>query len=305
VPTHKIRTTSDQITPGGGGVNVARVMRELGGDATAVVPVGGSAGSILLGLLADAGVPVRSTAIEGETRICVTALDQQTGDEYRIVPPGPTLTDQEWRVAAEALFADRPDWVIASGSLPRGVPPEAYAEIAQMARGRGIMFAVDTSGPALAATLQPGGMIDIAKLSMGELESLAGQPLKGSWEAEEFALYQVREVRSARMMAVTLGGDGALLATAQGVIRKPAPQVKVKSAVGAGDSFLAALVMAIHKGLDPDRGIDREALISSHALKQAVLVGAAAAAAGGAAHLRLSHIQELEAESAPVPAFQR
>ncbi len=292
-PTHKIRTTSDGLTPGGGGVNVARVLRELGADAMAVVPVGGPAGSILLGLLSDAGVPCRSNPIEGSTRICVTALDQESGEEYRLVPPGPELDDTEWRMAAQGLFMDEPDWVVASGSLPRGVPSDAYAEIARMARAEGIPFALDTSGAALAAALHDDAMIDLAKLSLGELESLAGKKLSEDWEAEGEALHLVRERRVARMMAVTLGGDGAFLATEKGILRRRSPRVEVKSALGAGDSFLAAMVMALHTGIEPMNGVTRDVPMPSRALEHAVLVGSAAAAAGGAAHLRLADVERL------------
>lgn len=280
-PTHKMRARDLGLSPGGGGINVARVARELGADAVAVMLAGGPTGALLGSLLDEAGLPHVLVPIQGATRMCVTAADRGTGREYRFVAPGPVVAPHEWRGALEALDATDCDWAVASGSLPPGVPAEAYAVAARDARLRGRGFALDTSGPALGAALRQGGGVDVAKLSLGELESFVGRPLPDALDQEREAAAIVR-AGMAVTVAVTLGEDGAFLADRDGVLRSPSPAVQGGSAVGAGDSFMAALVTALARGLAP-----------GDALELGVATGAAAAAAGGASRVSAADVAAL------------
>ena len=90
-PTRKIRTTNERYDPGGGGINVARVIRELGGEALAMALLGGVTGSVLETLLSEAGVPFRTFPIRGRSRMSVTVHERRTGLEYRFVAEGPEL----------------------------------------------------------------------------------------------------------------------------------------------------------------------------------------------------------------------
>lgn len=273
VPTHKIRMHQEHSDPGGGGVNVARVVHELGGDVLAVLAAGGASGRVIEEMLDEAGVKRRSVPIQGLTRVSLNVQDCSSGLEYRFVPEGPTLAGGEWQAVLAVLKEVEGDWLIASGSLPHGVPEDAYAQVAAIAASRGQPFVLDTSGPALRAALDQGG-ITLVKPSLGELEHLVGRGLGDPAEQDLHAMDLVRR-GSARFVAVTLGCDGALLATPDGVLRMPAINVPVHSSVGAGDAFLAAAALALAQGKTP-----------FEALAWGTAAGATAIACAGTARLR-------------------
>ncbi len=275
-PVHKIRTSGEHVDPGGGGINVARVVHALGGDALAVLVQGGATGRFLTELLDEAGVPYRAVPIAGRTRVSFTVRAEDSGAEYRFVPAGPQVGEAEWRAALAAVDAAECGFVVASGSLPPGVPADAYALAARAAAARGRRFVLDTSGPALRATLGAG--VDLLKPSLGELESLAGRSLSdpAAQAAEARALVAAG---AARMVAVSLGAAGALLATEAGVLRRPALAGPVRSAVGAGDAFLAAMVLALARGAAP-----------AEALDWGLAAGAAAVAGVGTARLHRADV---------------
>jgi 1-phosphofructokinase family hexose kinase len=175
-PVHKVRTFAETYDPGGGGVNVARVLKELGADVTAVVCSGGVSGHLLIELLAEAGVPCRAVRIADRTRICMTVHDVGAAQEYRFVPEGPKLSEAEWQAALAAAEQGDPDWLIASGSLPREVPEDFYARVVRTACAKGQRVVLDTSGPAMRAALGCG--LALIKPSHGEFETLCGRPLR-------------------------------------------------------------------------------------------------------------------------------
>jgi len=270
--THKIRTGGDHIDPGGGGVNVARVIHELGGDTLAVMMAGGITGSLIEEMLDEVGVPRRTIPIRNSSRICFTVLERSTGLEYRFVPPGPDVNEHDWQEMLSVLEATQGDWLIASGSLEHGMPEDIYARVARAALKRGQRFVLDTSGPALRAALGSG--IELIKPSLGELEMLTGHALPDPKEQEAEALALVR-AGAARLVAVTLGEQGAFVASAEGVIRLAALPCDVHSAVGAGDSFTAAMVLALGRG---------DSL--KNALAWGVSAGTAAVVCAGTARVR-------------------
>ncbi len=265
VASHKVHTFGETHDPGGGGVNVSRVLHELGADTCAVVLAGGVTGDLLVELLAQSDVPCRAVHCAGTTRISTTVHDHQTGLEYRFVPEGPMVSEAELTAAIAALDSEPGDWVVISGSLPRGLPAETYARIVEREAARDRHVVLDTSGPALKAALGHG--LALIKPSQRELEELCGPCPAG-----EAALNLVRS-GAAERVAVTLGSDGALIATASGVVRLPAIPVEVRGAVGAGDSFLAAMVLALATGSD-----------AGDALLWGLAAGAAAVSRTGTAH---------------------
>lgn len=246
VPTHKIRMHHEHADAGGGGVNVARVIHALGGDTLAIIAAGGASGRVLEEMLDEAGVPRRSVLIQGRTRVSLNVLDVHSGLEYRFAPEGPTLSELEYQAFLDAVSAAEGEWVIASGSLPHGVPDDAYAEMACIAAGQGRRFALDTSGVALRMALERGGL-ELVKPSLNELEQLVGRDLAETAAQDTEAMALVRS-GAARLVALTLGRDGALLASADGVLRTPAMDVPMQSSVGAGDAFLGAMALALARG---------------------------------------------------------
>lgn len=277
-PTHKIRTYDEHIDPGGGGINVARVLHALGADVMAVIVAGGVTGALIEELLTEAGVPHETVHCHGRSRISYTVFDRATKEEYRFVPAGPVAEPHDWTEVLALLEQVACEWIIASGSLEPGMPPDLYATIARLARRRGIRIAVDTSGAPMRAALDAG--VDLIKPSLSELETYARRALPDAADQEAEAMALVQAGRAA-MVAVTLGDEGAFLASAEGVVRMPAIPVPFQGAVGAGDSFVAAMIWALTRGATP-----REAL------GWAVAAGSATVSRVGTARVRLEDVVE-------------
>ncbi len=244
-PTHKIRTSDESFEPGGGGINVARVVAELGGAAELVYFAGGVTGAFLDELLGTIGLSGHRIPIAGQTRIAHTVHEHQTGLEYRFVPEGPAVSEAELDACVALVEAFRGRYIVASGSLPRGAPADIFARLAHIARRNGVRFVLDSSGACLKTTLET-AEVHLVKPSVGELEKFVGRPLEEE-EVREAALDLVRR-GAAEMVAVTMGARGALLAHRGGVVRLPTPKVAVRSAVGAGDSFVGGMTWALAEG---------------------------------------------------------
>jgi len=248
-PIRKMRTHQDRADPGGGGLNVARVVTMLGGAAEAVFLGGGPTGDWLDSLLGKENVPRRMLPIAGQTRVSFSVNEKSSGYDYRFVRGGPDISAEEIMPCIDIAAAHKSGFVVASGSLPASAPPDFFAQLARTAVENGARFVLDTSGEALKATLAEGGVY-LVKPSMGELEELFGCELDEK-AASEAALSIVRQGQ-AEMVAVSMGAHGALLASAEGVVRKSAPHVKVRSAIGAGDSFLGAMIWALSEGWEAE-----------------------------------------------------
>lgn len=241
VPVRKLRCTDVGRDPGGGGINVARVIKRLGGDCRALYPAGGAPGRLLHRLLEQEGIQSMPVDAATDTRVSLTVLDKAIGDQYRFVLPGAPLSEREWQACLDrvAALADPPDYIVASGSLPPAVPEDVYARLARIAGSIGASIVLDTSGPALAAALEEG--VHLVKPNLRELRDLTGLPLDREPEWARAAAELVRTGR-ADIVALTLGDQGALLISRDIYLRIPAVPVRIASAVGAGDSFLAGLL---------------------------------------------------------------
>lgn len=244
LPTIKLRTREERFDPGGGGVNVARVIRELGGDPFALYLAGGVTGPVFEGLLARTGVWGERLSIAGDTRIAHVVHETGTGLEYRFTPRGPEVAEAEWRACLERTAALDTEILVLSGSLAPGMPADFYARVIRAVRPRGVRVAVDTSGPALFHALREG--VWLAKPNLAEAEALMG---RRAGEGEEAELARELAGRfSVEILAVTLGHRGAVLVHGGRVLRLPAPQVPTVSTVGAGDAFTGAMVWALAEG---------------------------------------------------------
>lgn len=283
-PIRKIRTSNERYDPGGGGVNVSRVMRELGGETLAIYLAGGVTGPVFDALLEAHGVPRRRIDIEGHTRISYTVFETACGREFRFVPEGPLVSADECARTLETLGSIDCDWLVASGSLPRGASDAFYVRVAEIARARGARFVLDTSGDALKEAVAAGGLHFI-KPSLGEFESLVGRKLADHAEQEQAAA-QIVASGKVELLTVTLGHEGALLMDADGPFRMPALPVEARSAVGAGDSFVAAMTLALARG----RPV-REAFV------QGVAAGTAAVLTPGTELCRRDDVDRLFAQA--------
>jgi 6-phosphofructokinase 2 len=247
VPLHKLRCATVRRDPGGGGINVARVVHRLGVDAVAIYPAGGPIGELLHRLVE--GEDVRSTVvpISGETREDFTVTEGTSGQQYRFVLPGAPMSEREWRQCLEALSAAArpPAFIVGSGSLPPGVPEDFYARVAGIAKDKRTRMVLDTAGRPLAAALRHG--VYLVKPNLRELQELVQQPVSSPADWVKAARTLV-ENGSAEIVALTLGHQGALLVTAETAVRARAPDIQAVSAVGAGDSFLGGMVWGLASG---------------------------------------------------------
>jgi 6-phosphofructokinase 2 len=264
VPVAKLRGQSQRRNPGGGGINVARVIRRLGGDARAIYPVGGAIGKLLRQLLDREGVASHTWMIAGETRENFFVDEISAGRQYRFILPGPQLDEAEWQECLKLVAAldPFPRYLVASGSLPGGVPDDFYARVARIAKQRGASFVLDTSGPALAAAAAEG--VDLIKPNLREMRELTGSEPSDAYEWEVAAKDLVGTGKAA-VVALTMAHLGAALVTRDEVLRAPPIPITPRSAVGAGDSFLAALIWRLASGSS-----------NTEAFRLAVAAGAAA-----------------------------
>lgn len=284
-PLRKIRTTDERYHPGGGGINVARVLRELGGETLAIYLGGGATGAILDDLLQNVGIVSKRIAIKGFTRIAHTVFERSSGQEYRFVPEGPEVSADEWEACLSALDTLDFDYVVASGTLPRGLAGNAYHRVREIAARKHARFILDTSGAALRDTLDHG--VFMIKPNLGELEELVGRSLPDT-NAQVAAGRDLIARKAAEIVAVTLGAEGALLVSQNQAWRAATPPVEARSAVGAGDSFVGAITLAIAQ----DRRLDA-------ALAYGVAAGTAAVLSPGAELSRAADVERLYAELLP------
>ena len=269
LPTHKLRCTSVRRDSGGGGINVARVIARLGGKVSAVYPVGGPIGDLLRRLVDAEDLASETIPLSQDTRESFTVEESKTGKQYRFVLPGPELSHAECRkcLAAVAQMQPAPSFFVASGSLPAGVPDDFFARAGHAAKALGAKVVVDTSGPALAAALAEG--VFLVKPNLRELQELAGSALEGR-EQQLSAARDLIERGAAEVVALTLGQHGGLLVTRHQAHYAPALPVVPVSAVGAGDSFLGAMIWSLAAG----QGIE-------NAFRYGMAAGSAALLSGG------------------------
>lgn len=266
IPDTKLRCTAPLLDPGGGGLNVSRAIAALGGESLALVALGGLTGDRLAGLIRDEGVPFLSMTAPGESRQSLTVTETSTGRQYRFMLPGPiwSAQDQE-RVFALLRGSARPGaFGVISGSQPPGVPVDFPASLAQAMPG--LQVVLDTSGPALAqAVAHPIPNLAILRMDGDEAETLAGHQLVTRSDTADFAAGLVAR-GVARRVVVARGADGSVMVDKDRRIFAKAAKVKVKSTVGAGDSFVAGLVLSLAKGDPPETALAWGAAAASAAV---------------------------------------
>tara|TARA_R110000850_G_scaffold7676_25_gene28046 strand:- start:10 stop:981 length:972 start_codon:yes stop_codon:yes gene_type:complete len=245
-PTVKIRTFNQVDHPGGCGVNVARVIATLGGRPELAYLAGGATGALLSDSLDRLPIAQHRVAASAATRISYTVHERAQGLEYRFVPESAAVTSDALETVIGIVERLPFDYMVASGSLPKGAPDDIYARLARVGAEKGARIILDSSGDALREALDGGG-IYLAKPNLTELEQLVGHPLDRRGAREE-ALRLVRSGKADNIV-VSMGEAGALLASAQSVIDIAAPRPVVRSTVGAGDSFVGAMTFALASGI--------------------------------------------------------
>jgi 6-phosphofructokinase 2 len=247
VPDNKLRCAELKMDAGGGGINVSKGIAKLGGNSTAVFPSGGMNGVRLCELLEKAGVQTDTLEIPSETRENFSVTERISNAQYRFTMPGAPLSIADADACLEKVAAHKPDILVASGSLPPGLPDTYYRKVAGFAKYIGAKLILDTSGPALRAAAHEG--LFLLKPNMKELSALAGVEDLEMNQVDDAAL-QIIHQGLCEVVCVSLGPQGALLVTKEGFEHIPAPTVRKHSTVGAGDSMVAGMVWALAEGQD-------------------------------------------------------
>lgn len=249
VPDHKLRCAAPRHEPGGGGLNVSRAIHKLGGASKALYPAGGPTGEMLQQLLDDEGIDHEALPIEKWSRENLIVFEDDTDQQFRFGMPGPEMSEAEWQNCLHRVrdLDPAPEFLVASGSLPRGVPDDFYARLADLCQERKVRLIVDTSGTPLHKSAKKG--VFLLKPNLRELKALVGREVEEEHEQEE-AIRELIDAGQVEAVVLSLGAAGALLVSADISERLRTPTVPIKSKVGAGDSTVAGIVLGLERGLD-------------------------------------------------------
>lgn len=246
-PDAKLRCSEPHYAPGGGGINVARAIHQLGGSALALFPAGGPTGLHLAELLAAEDVPCQTVPIDAWTRECFNVVEKASAQQYRFVLPGARLSETE-QAQLLAVLAGLPelDYLVISGSLPAGLAADFIARLLRIAAQRGARCILDSSGEVLRQALDIGGLF-LIKPNFNELRALSGEDIDDSDQLVGVVRGLVEAGKCAAVL-VSLGPQGALLVTRELTERITAPTVRKLSTVGAGDSQVGAVTLKLAQG---------------------------------------------------------
>ncbi len=241
------RILSETAYAAGKGINVSRVIRELGGHSVALGLVGGYEGLQLEGLLINAGVISDFTRISGETRTNIILREQTKGRQYVIGATGPEVNATEIGLFFQNVKQiQNMEYLILSGSLPRGVTPNLYGQLVLAGKKKNAFIVIDTDGKSLRESIeyQP----TCIKPNTYELSRLAERELQT--ESEIMSFCEKIHQKGISYILVSRGKKGLLLSSAEHKIKAIAPPVDVDSTVGAGDSVVGGFVLAHSQGKD-------------------------------------------------------
>jgi 6-phosphofructokinase 2 len=245
VPEQKLRCNAWTMDAGGGGINVSKGISRLGGQSTAVMPLGGANGARIKELLLTEKIQVLEYPVGYESRENFSVTEMTTNLQYRFTLAGHPMEASDADACLKLVASIKPDYLVASGSLPPGLPETYYEKVAHWAKKMGIRFVLDTSGAALQAAAHEG--LFMLKPNLSELSALAGVSQLEMNQVDDAAL-QIIHQGKCELVVVSMGPQGALLVTKDSFEHIPAPVVEKKTTVGAGDSMVAGMVWALSEG---------------------------------------------------------
>lgn len=251
VTNQKVRCDKPDYDPGGGGINVARVLQRLGVSVDAYYLAGGVTGNFLEYLLEEEKVFGERFEIAELTRENTSIIDRKTGEQYRFVLPGPAIREGEWRQALEQIKEKITEYdvVVGSGSLPPGVPDDFYAQIGKQVLDEGKMYVLDTSGDFLAEGVTNGATF--IKPNQEEFEELKKQTGASTNDEVTQKLFDL----GIENIIHTEGKEGTKLINKGGVKKFKPPEIEVNSSIGAGDSFVGGLVAGLVDGMNANKAV--------------------------------------------------
>lgn len=241
------RIVDETIYAAGKGIDVSRVICELGGRSVAKGLVGGYDGLHLEGLLINAGVMTDFTKISRETRTNIILKEKSSGRQFVICAKGPEINAAEiGQFYNQILQVQDMTYLVLSGSLPRGVSPNLYGQLILAGKKKGAFIFLDADGNALRESIayKPTGI----KPNIHEMSRLVGAELKSETEI----VNACREIhaKGIKYIIVSRGKDGLIFSSEEIRIKASSSPVEVESAVGAGDSTVAGFILAHSRGKD-------------------------------------------------------
>lgn len=245
IPEQKLRCESPRFDAGGGGINVSKGIKRLGGSSTAIFTVGGPSGQVLKALIQKEGIDSEMVETQEWTRENFIIAETSTNAQYRFGMPGAALTATETQLFLDTLAQSKADYVVASGSLPPKMDINFYEKVAAIAHTMSARLILDTSGESLKAACDEG--VFLLKPNIGELEALVGAKDLQMDDVDEAARLLIGDGKC-EIVIVSMGPKGAILVTKDLCEHIPAPPVQKRSTVGAGDSMVAGMTYALTQG---------------------------------------------------------
>ena len=246
IAEQKIRCSLPNYDAGGGGINVSKAIQRLGGNSLCIFTSGGSSGKKLERLIGEEGIEYEAIPVESATRENMIALETDSNAQYRFGFPGEALSEAEMEAILDTLRKHKPYYLVVSGSLNEGMPPNYYQHVAQIAAESQSRLVIDTSGEPLKKILETGAFL--IKPNIGELARISGVEKLDADQAEKAAQAFVAQGK-VEIVAVSFGPQGAMLVSKNETHFVPAPHVKKRSTVGAGDSMVGGMVWALSQNL--------------------------------------------------------
>ena len=274
------------VEPGGKGINVAKVVRELGETVTASGWIGGSNGQLIEQSLLARGILCRMVQVHGESRVCLNIIDAEANSSTEILEPGPVVEEQQLAQLMQVYdeLVRESSVVVLSGSMPQGVEVDFYAKLVKRAKQQGTFVILDTSGKALSAAVDAVDAVpNMLKPNAQELEQLVG----ASIQSDEELYNQARRFMQSGVdyMMMTRGADGVIAGIDGELYHAEGLRVNVVNTVGCGDSFVAGVAVGIHRGLP-----------AQEMLALAVATSASNAMNQGAGQIRLDDVRRLQSQ---------
>lgn len=240
-----VRAKKVQNTAGGKGLNVSRVIRLLGEEVTATGFLGGHSGNFISDKLLELKIKDKFVRVKGETRSCLAIITKDLA-QTEILEPGPIVEEDEiqrWRETYDEIL-DNTSIVCASGSLPKGMMSSTYKEIIEKANLKSVKFLLDTSGEALVKGIQ--GKPFFIKPNIDEIKMITGESINS--DSDIVKIIDKIHGRGVEFIFVSLGSKGSLVGYKGKKYRVQVPKVKAINPVGSGDSTVAGVAVALHRG---------------------------------------------------------
>jgi len=240
----KLKCRNERYDPGGGGINVSRAIKILGGHSKAFYPAGGCSGDLLERLLDREKIEHSRISIDGRTRINIHLLEESTNRQYRLNMPGAKVSEGEWRQCLQVIkdFTPSPDYIVASGSLPPGVPDDFYARIARLSKELNSKFILDTSGEPLQKALDEG--VFLIKPNLNEFSDLIDETIENEEQIIDTAKDIINQGKCDVIVNST-GAAGTIVVTKDEATHIYAPLVPINSRIGAGDCMVAGITLKL------------------------------------------------------------